>query len=106
RPAPADGRGRDVTLAGPDGEAVRPLAGTLCAALHRGTLHKSDVQPGRDPAADFYREDLTNHYSRLIHENMVDGRAYAFPFDDVMAQESLVHDGNPQSAAITLTSFE
>ncbi|WP_043659607.1 glycoside hydrolase family 64 protein [Thermocrispum municipale] len=106
KPSTADVWGCDGNLHAPNDEVVGPIARTLCAALHRGTLHKIDVQPGGDPAADFYREDLTNHYSRLIHENMVDGRAYGFPFDDVMAQESLVHDGNPQSAAITLTSFE
>ncbi len=48
---------------------------------------------------------MTNHYSRLIHAQMVDGKAYGFAFDDVGAHESLVHDGNPQEAFITLDRF-
>jgi hypothetical protein len=36
---------------------------------------------------------------------MVDGKAYGFAFDDVGHFESLVHDGNPSSARITLTPF-
>jgi hypothetical protein len=36
---------------------------------------------------------------------MADGKAYGFPFDDVGAQESLVHDGDPRAAGIVLTPF-
>ena len=36
---------------------------------------------------------------------MVDGKAYAFAFDDVGAFESLVHDGDPRSASIILSPF-
>ena len=36
---------------------------------------------------------------------MVDGKAYTFPFDDVGAFESLVHDGDPRSAGIILSPF-
>ena len=46
-----------------------------------------------------------NLYNKLVHENMVDGKAYAFAFDDVAAQESLVHSGDPASIGITLTAF-
>ncbi|HEU5486204.1 MAG TPA: beta-1,3-glucanase family protein [Microlunatus sp.] len=53
-------------------------------------------------AATFYRRDLTNHYSRIIHANMKDGKAYGFAFDDVTSQESLVHNGAPVKASITL----
>ncbi|MFO7191799.1 MAG: beta-1,3-glucanase family protein [Thermocrispum agreste] len=105
KPTSSDVWGCHGRLHAPNDQVIGPIARTLCAALHRGTLHSIDVQPGGNPATDFYRVERTNHYSRLIHENMVDGRAYGFPFDDVMAQESLVHDGNPQSAAITLTPF-
>ena len=41
-------------------------------------------------------DTVTNHYSRLIHAQMVDGKAYGFAFDDVGEHEALVHDGNPQ----------
>jgi hypothetical protein len=33
---------------------------------------------------------------------MADGKAYAFAFDDVGNHESLVHDGSPQKASLTL----
>jgi hypothetical protein len=56
-------------------------------------------------AADFYKGAVTNHYSRIVHANMADGKAYGFPFDDVGHFESLVHDGDPNSASITLTPF-
>ncbi|MGH3433708.1 MAG: beta-1,3-glucanase family protein, partial [Thermocrispum sp.] len=103
-PSTADVWGCAGALQAPNDEVVGPIARTLCAALHRSTLHSIDTQPGGSPS-DFYQGELTNHYSRLVHQNMVDGKAYGFPFDDVMAQESLVHDGNPQSAGITLTPF-
>ncbi|WP_280640979.1 beta-1,3-glucanase family protein, partial [Streptomyces afghaniensis] len=37
-----------------------------------------------------------------IHAQMADGKAYAFAFDDVGHHESLVHDGNPRQAYLTL----
>ncbi|NEE59962.1 sugar hydrolase, partial [Streptomyces sp. SID8455] len=67
-------------------------------------LLTSANQPDNN-AANFYRDAVTNHYSRLIHAQMVDGKAYGFAFDDVGAHESLVHDGNPQEAFITLDRF-
>jgi hypothetical protein len=77
---------------------------TLCTALNRGTLGASDVEPVLD-ASQFYRNSAPNHYSRIVHENMVDGRAYGFAYDDVGGFESLVNSGDPRSASITLTPF-
>jgi len=96
--------GCDGALHAPNDQVVGPIARTLCAALHRSTLGRIDTQPGGGPA-DFYQGAITNHYSRLVHQNMVDGKAYGFAFDDVQAQESLVHDGDPRSAGIILTPF-
>ncbi|MEH0843736.1 beta-1,3-glucanase family protein [Micromonospora sp. CPCC 205711] len=104
RPSSADVWDCDGTLAAPNDLVVGPIARTLCAALHRGTLGTIDTQPGGGPA-DFYRGELTNHYSRIIHAAMRDGRAYGFAFDDVQAQESLVHDGDPRAAGIELSPF-
>ena len=53
--------------------------------------------------ADFYQGELMNPYARKIHNHMVDGRAYGFPFDDVGGFESLVHDGKPRAAGIVVT---
>jgi hypothetical protein len=77
---------------------------TLCAALHRGTLGTSTQEPVLD-AGQFYRNSTPNHYSRVIHANMADGRAYGFAYDDVGGFESLVHHGDPRSAAVILSPF-
>ena len=69
-----------------------------------GTLGTLDTQPS-GTAADFYKNNPADVYAKVIHDNMVDGKAYAFAFDDVQNQESLVHDGDPRLAAITMTPF-
>ncbi|GAA4056213.1 beta-1,3-glucanase family protein [Actinomadura miaoliensis] len=104
KPSTADVWGCSGALFAPNDQVQGPIARTVCAALHRSTLGTIDTQPSYDPA-EFYRGSLTNHYSRIIHANMVDGKAYGFPFDDVGNFESLVHDGDPRSASITLTPF-
>ncbi|MEV6637641.1 beta-1,3-glucanase family protein [Actinoplanes sp. NPDC051470] len=104
RPSTSNVWGCDGALGAPNDQVVGPIARTLCAALHRSTLGTIDNQPG-GTAADFYHGSLTNHYSRVIHQNMVDGKAYGFAFDDVQNQESLVHSGDPRTAGIELTAF-
>ncbi|MYS50399.1 sugar hydrolase, partial [Streptomyces sp. SID6013] len=71
----------------------------------RSTLLSNPDQPDSS-AADFYRDSVTNHYARIIHERMADGKAYAFAFDDVGNHESLVHDGNPVEARLTLAPLD
>ncbi|GAA4258995.1 glycoside hydrolase family 64 protein [Dactylosporangium darangshiense] len=104
RPSTANVWGCDGALGAPNDQVVGPIARTLCAALHRSTLGTIDTQPG-GTAADFYNSALTNHYSKIVHANMADGKAYGFAFDDVLNQESLVHDGDPRAAGITLSPF-
>jgi Beta-1,3-glucanase/Cellulose binding domain len=104
RPSTADVWGCAGALVAPNDLVVGPIARTLCAALQRGTLGTLDTQPGGAPG-DFYRSARPNVYAKVIHANMLDGKAYAFPFDDVQNQESLVHDGDPRAAGITLTPF-
>ncbi|MFF2524629.1 glycoside hydrolase family 64 protein [Streptomyces liangshanensis] len=82
-----------------------PISRTLCAGFNRSTLLTNPNQPDAS-AANFYRDGVTNHYARLLHDRMADGKAYAFAFDDVGAHESLVNDGNPQQAYITLDPFD
>ncbi|MDJ0460239.1 glycoside hydrolase family 64 protein [Streptomyces sp. H27-C3] len=81
-----------------------PISRTLCAGFNRSTLLTNPNQPDANNA-NFYKDVVTNHYSRKIHQQMVDGKAYGFAFDDVGAHESLVHDGNPQQALISLDPF-
>jgi hypothetical protein len=78
-----------------------PISRTLCAGFNRSTLLVNPHQPDAG-AADFYKDNVTNHYARKIHAQMADGKAYAFAFDDVGHHESLVHDGNPRQAYLTL----
>jgi hypothetical protein len=104
KPTTADVWGCDGALGAPNDLVVGPIARTLCAALHRSTLGTLDTQPS-GTAKDFYQGTLTNHFSRIVHRNMVDGRAYGFAFDDVQAQESLVHDGDPRRAGVVLSPF-
>ncbi len=104
KPTTANVWGCDGHLAAPNDLVVGPIARSLCAALQRGTLGTQAVEPSTDPST-FYRNDPVNLYNKLVHENMVDGKAYAFAFDDVAAQESLVHSGDPTSIGITLTAF-
>lgn len=83
-------------------DAVRgPISRTLCAGYNRSTLLTNPNQPDSSPA-NFYQDAVTNQYARAIHAQMADGKAYAFAFDDVGNQESLVNDGNPQQALLTL----
>jgi hypothetical protein len=81
-----------------------PISRTLCAGFNRSTLLTNPNQPDTS-SAGFYQDAVTNHYSRKIHAQMVDGKAYGFAFDDVGAHESLVNDNNPQTAYITLDPF-
>ncbi|SNY57122.1 beta-1,3-glucanase family protein [Paractinoplanes atraurantiacus] len=104
KPSTANVWGCDGALAAPNDQVVGPIARTLCAALTRTTLGRLDTQPS-GTAADFYQGNPANLYAKVIHENMTDGKAYAFAFDDVQNQESLVHDGDPRQAGITLTPF-
>ena len=92
------------TLLAPNDRVRGPIARTLCAALNRGTLHSSAVQPVTNASA-FYRSSPVNAYAKAVHAAMADGRAYAFAFDDVGGHESLVHLNNPSRVTVTLPSL-
>ncbi|KAF4119310.1 hydrolase [Geosmithia morbida] len=84
-----------------DNDVHKAVVPRLCAAFVRATLtiDGGNTQPG--PEADrYYSTDPTNHYSRIIHENEVDGKGYAFAYDDVNPSGSddaagLVNSANP-----------
>ncbi|KAG6034690.1 hypothetical protein E4U41_006454 [Claviceps citrina] len=67
-----------------DNDVHLAVIARLCAAFNRSTLLLAggQLQP-RPPATSYYRVNPTNHYSRLVHRNEVDGRGYAFSYDDV-----------------------
>ncbi|GGY41196.1 glycoside hydrolase family 64 protein [Streptomyces djakartensis] len=82
-----------------------PISRTLCAGFNRSTLLVNPSQPDAD-AGSFYKDGVTNRYAGQIHANMADGKAYAFAFDDVGHHESLVHDGSPRQAYLTLDPLD
>ncbi|GGS26320.1 MULTISPECIES: beta-1,3-glucanase family protein [Actinokineospora] len=104
RPPSKDVFGCDGVLHAPNDQVVGPIARSLCADLNRSTLGHHPTSPVWT-AADYYTRAITNHYSKAMHANMVDGRAYGFAFDDVGGHESLVHAPDPRSARIALTRF-
>lgn len=91
-------------LDAPNDQVRGPISRTLCAGFNRSTLLTNPNQPDTSSAA-FYQDAVTNHYARVIHSQMADGKAYAFAFDDVGNHESLVHDGSPRQAYLTLDPF-
>ncbi|RFU77496.1 glycoside hydrolase family 64 [Trichoderma arundinaceum] len=79
----------------------------LCAAFVRSTLliAGGNVQPGVSQS-QYYTVSPTNHYSRLVHQFEVDGRGYAFPYDDVNPDGSENASGTLASGAPgTLTIY-
>lgn len=55
----------------------------LAAAFNRSILLLSDDVPGGVQPAQYYTDTITNHYARVVHAANLDGRGYAFPYDDV-----------------------
>jgi hypothetical protein len=55
----------------------------LAAAFNRSTLLVSNQTPNPTGSSQFYKNLITNHYSRIVHQANLDGKGYAFPYDDV-----------------------
>jgi Beta-1,3-glucanase len=77
----------------------------LAAAFNRSTLLLTDKFPA--PLADYYKDPITNHYSRIVHAANLDGRGYAFPYDDVGPaggpdQSGEVNDPSPRLLTVTV----
>nr|BFE59556.1 hypothetical protein GCM10020063_040820 [Dactylosporangium thailandense] len=83
-------------------------AGGAVAAVVGAGFNRSVLDQPNQPVTDqgtFYQNHTTNHYARILHRHMVDGRVYAFPFDDVGPNASYIQDFQPSSLQITLTPF-
>ncbi len=104
RPSTRDILFCDGNLAAPNDGTTGPVAAVLGAAYNRSTLLTSSDQPTTDPAT-FYRETVTNHYSRVLHEHTADGRIYGFAFDDVANFASFIQDTAPTRFTLNLTPF-
>ncbi|KAI1116217.1 glucanase B [Nemania sp. NC0429] len=87
------------------------IGARLAAALNRSTLVSSPNQPDaiQGGANNYYKTNPTNHYARIVHSVSLDGRGYAFPYDDVVPsgatgpdQAGTVSDGSPALLTVTV----
>ncbi|KAI1479031.1 glycoside hydrolase family 64 protein [Daldinia eschscholtzii] len=94
-------------------EATRDEMGALgariAASLNRSTLLDNAKQPDGEKIPNYYKTNPTNHYARITHEVNLDGRGYAFPYDDVVPsgdagpdQAGTVFDSNPELLTVTI----
>ena len=71
----------------------------LAAAFVRSSFLQTQQHPSGPET--FYREQVTNHYARIVHEGQKDGKGYAFAYDDVQPdggedQSGKVNGGAPR----------
>ncbi|KIW06871.1 uncharacterized protein PV09_02547 [Verruconis gallopava] len=87
----------------------------LAAAFNRGTLaistggtsSQSSTIPDAAGPSSYYQYETCNHYARIVHEQLLDGRGYGFPYDDVCQtggpdQCGAVYDSNPRLLTIEI----
>ena len=84
-----------------------PLVARISAAFNRSTLLIDTDQPDGENPANYYQNSITNHYARIVHAANLDGRGYAFPYDDVtpnggVDQSGFVSDPNPTLLTIAV----
>ncbi len=89
------------------GAEIGAVVARLTAALNRTTLLIDSNQPDGEVPANYYKFAQTNHYARILHSVSLDGRGYAFPYDDVVPsggadQSGSVADGNPTLLTVTV----
>lgn len=83
------------------------ITARLAAAFNRSTLLINGNQPNGESVSNYYKNSVTNHYSRICHSVNIDTRGYAFPYDDVAPnngpdQSGSVFDGNPKLLTVTI----
>lgn len=77
----------------------------LAAAFQRSGFLSVDDHPS-DPST-FYQRDPTNHYCRIVHAVNLDGKGYAFAYDDVQPdggadQSGKVNAGDPTTFIVAV----
>ncbi|RDL40875.1 uncharacterized protein BP5553_00854 [Venustampulla echinocandica] len=90
--------------------ALLNIGARIDAGINRSTLLLDSIQPhvgAGSNAAPYYTGKVTNHYARIVHAANVDGRGYAFPYDDVSPGDSIdasgfVSDGSPANLLIAV----
>lgn len=73
----------------------------LAAGFNRSTLLVSNNVP--DVAvSEYYQDTITNHYSRIVHAANLDGKGYAFPYDDVTPTNGANQAGTVSSGNVSV----
>lgn len=91
-----------VTGPNPQTNAIIPR---LAAAYNRSTLLVTDQFPASKDL--YYQHSITNHYARIVHQFNLDGKGYAFAYDDVQPsgapdQSGEVHAGDPTMLTVAV----
>lgn len=81
-----------------DNAARNAVIPRLAAAFNRSVLLDTNIIPNGSSPANYYKNPITNHYARIVHQVQKDGRGYAFPYDDV------VPDGGSDVAGVLFDS--
>lgn len=74
------------------------ITARLTAAFNRTTLLVNNNQPDGEDPATYYTHPTTNHYSRIVHEEVYGNLGYAFPYDDVHPSGGISYEGRVQSS--------
>jgi hypothetical protein len=89
-----------------DNDIHRAVVPRLCAAFDRTTLMMDggNTQPSL-AASKYYQSVPTNWYSKFVHQHEVDGKGYAFAYDDVnpsgdVDQSGLVASAHPETLTV------
>ncbi|MEU1329010.1 glycoside hydrolase family 64 protein [Streptomyces sp. NPDC005865] len=90
-----------------DPDDKKGLLARLAAGFNRSIMLTHPEQPNGTTTADYYRDAVTNHWSRVVHANSPIG--YAFPYDDVRPDgqpdvSGAAHDGNPRRFTVSVGS--
>ncbi|KAF2092474.1 hypothetical protein NA57DRAFT_50251 [Rhizodiscina lignyota] len=89
-----------------DNDVHSAVVPRLCAAFDRTTLSMEggNIQPSL-AAQSYYQSAPTNWYSKFVHQHEVDGKGYAFSYDDVnpdgdVNQSGVVASANPETLTV------
>lgn len=87
------------------------IGARLAAAFNRSTLLIDSVQPDDETVSTYYETSPTNHYARIVHAANLDGRGYAFPYDDVgpsggADQSGSLSDGSPSLLTVAVGGMD
>lgn len=96
-----------------DSDLHKAIVPRLCAAYNRGTLliNGGNVQPGVKPDEYYTDQDHLNWYSKVVHQNQIDNKGYAFSYDDVAISPQydaagVVTGSNPELLTIVVGGYE